>query len=240
MKVFYQEKDGLPINVDVACLVYGAINNGFEVKPISYEELRSKTSFTFVNVLRQNIFIGSHEFMREIYNILGIEKKLLPNSNRESTIITLKEAISLKEKGERFFIKPLKEKLFTGFVVDGFQYPILNAFPAETKVYKYEVIDNIISEWRLFVHKGKIIDARNYAGDFTMMYDKNYASNVLEGNSETFPIAYTIDIGVIKDTLKSVVIEYNDIIISAGYGLDEVEYFKMYRSRYFEIIKGES
>lgn len=147
--------------------------------------------------------------------------------------MTLKEAhdVSINES---IFIKPLEIKLFTGFVMDGMQHSSIAGLPEDTIVIAYEVIENIESEWRIYVREGSIIDSRNYSGDFMISPDYEYVLSVIKSNKD-FPSSYTIDIGILGDG-DNCVIEFNDMWAIGNYGVPNDIYLRMLKKRYFEIM----
>jgi hypothetical protein len=228
----------LPHHFDAACAMYGAIETGKEYRLTSYDEVASGK---FDSLIKSNLFVGSVEFMREVFKRIGLnDVRVHENSNRESEIITLKEALTRAKRGEKLFIKPLEIKLFTGFVLDNMIYSCIEGLPADTKVLAYKPFESeLLSEWRIYVHRGQIVDSRNYSGDFMLSPDYHFAiKEILRKNEGKFPIAYTIDIGILGEYKfpENVVVEYNDMWAIGNYGIPNDIYLRLLRDRYFEII----
>ena len=227
----------LPHHFDSACAMYGAIETGKEYKLVTYDEVASGK---FDSLIRTNLFVGSVEFMREVFNRVGLKDVRVPvNSNRESEKITLGEALIRAKKREKLFIKPVEIKLFTGFVLDNMIHSCIEGLPADTKVLAYKPFSNeIMSEWRVYIHRGKIVDSRNYSGDFMISPDYNsFLKKLLKENEERFPISYTIDVGILNSFGENVVIEYNDMWSIGNYGIPNDLYLRLLRDRYLEIMK---
>lgn len=224
----------LPHHFDCACALYGAIDSAMDYKLVTFEEVESGK---FDLLIKNNLFVGSVEFMREVFKRIGKNDVRLPmNSDRPHEIITLEEAHNRVAKGEKIFIKPLEIKLFTGLVLDGFVYKQLTDLPQDTKVMAYKPFDEkILSEWRLYVHNKKIIDARNYSGDFLNIPNYLNAYDFIKSNKD-FPCAYTIDIGSLSND-ESVIIEFNDMWAIGNYGMPNDLYLKLLKDRYFEIVE---
>jgi hypothetical protein len=220
---------------DCACALYGAIDNVLDYRLTSFEEVASGK---FDLLIRSKLFVGSTEFMTEVFKRVGLTDVRLPrNSNRESEIITLGEAHQRVANGEKLFIKPVAIKLFTGLILDGMQYSSLEKLPEDTKVMAYEVFPHtLVSEWRIYVHRHNIIDSRNYSGDFTLSPDYEYVESVIRENKKDFPCAYTIDIGVMR-TAENVVVEFNDMWAIGNYGMPNDLYLRALKDRYFEIMR---
>ena len=228
----------LPHHFDAACAMYGAIETGKEYRLTSYDEVASGK---FDSLIKTNLFVGSVEFMREVFRRIGLNDVRVPvNSNRESEIITLSEALKRAKNGKSLFIKPVEIKLFTGFVLDQMIYSCIEGLPGDTEVLAYKPFrEEILSEWRVYIHKGKIVDSRNYSGDFMLSPDYHFfLEKVLKENEGKFPIAYTIDIGIFGgyQFCDNVVIEYNDMWAIGNYGMPNDLYLRLLRDRYFEII----
>jgi len=215
--------------------MYGAIESGQKYKLIPYEDVESGK---FDMLIKDHLFVGSVEFMKEVFKRHNISDVKVPkNSNRECEIITLKEAHKRVADGEYLFIKPIDIKLFTGLVLDGCQYSCLTGLPDKTKVMAYKPFNSPLkSEWRIYVWNNEMIDSRHYSDDFRVSPDYNYVDEIIKENKETFPKAYTIDIGILEND-DNVVVEFNDMWAIGNYGMDNGEYLKLLKDRYFEIIK---
>lgn len=230
----------LPHHFDCASALYGAIETAQDYRLTTYEEVKSGK---FDNLIKTNLFVGSVEFMREVFSRIGLEDVRVPkNSNREHEDITLDEAHKRVAEGEKLFIKPHEIKLFTGLVLDGCQYSSLSNIPGDTIVMAYKTFDKeIMSEYRVYIKDGEIIDWKNYSGEFYLIPDISYIRGVINLNSDdNFPCCYTIDIGILdieNNRRENVVVEYNDMWAIGNYGLPNDVYLKLLKHRYFEIIK---
>lgn len=219
---------------DCSCALYGAIENDIDYCLVTFEEV---VSGKFDAIIKKNLFVGSVEFMRAVFKRVGLNDVRLPlNSNRDFEIITLAEAYKKVSDGGNLFIKPLEIKLFTGLILDGARYSCLDGLPDDTKVMAYETFkEQIESEWRIYVHNNKMIDARNYSGEFVINPSYQYVNKIIEGNKANFPCAYTIDIGILTSN-ENVVVEYNDMWSIGNYGIPNDIYLRALKERYFEII----
>lgn len=239
----------LPHHFDAACAMYGAMDSAMDYRLISYEEIMDKPMIWNSSIIKNNCFVGSVEFMREIFSRVGKTDVRLPmNSDRPCEIITLAEAHKRVDDGEKLFIKPLEIKLFTGLVLDGCKYSCLKNLPDDTKVMAYEPFKTkILSEWRIYIHNHKIVDSKNYAGDFKITPFYYWIENRIYKNKDTFPISYTIDVGILDHHPKNktylmmsernVIIEYNDGWSLGSYGIPNDLYLRLLMDRYFEIVK---
>jgi hypothetical protein len=214
--------------------MYGAIQSVRNFRLTTFDEV---SSGKFNQLIKTNLFVGSVEFMKEIFSKVGLDNVRLPkNSNRDSTLLTLGEVKQRVSNGEKLFIKPYDIKLFTGFVYDGYGYSILDTIDDDTKLIVYQPFSfKILSEWRVYVYRNSIEDWKNYSGSIAILPDYNYVESVIYENKLTFPDTYTIDIGILENG-ENVVIEYNDMWAIGNYGIDNDVYLKLLQHRYNQIM----
>ena len=225
----------LPHHFDAACALYGAEDSALDFRLTSFEEM---SSGKFDNLLKRNLFVGSSEFMMEVFKRMGcLEIPKVPfNCDRPEQIITLKMARETVAKGNKIFIKPIQNKLFTGFVLDESEYTCLRGIPEDTPIMSYEPFTKkLISEWRIYIHNNKIVDSRNYSGDFMVSPNYSFVQLSMKNNKE-FPCAYTMDVGIFEDG-SSTIVEYNDMWAIGNYGIPNDLYLRLLKDRYFEIVK---
>jgi hypothetical protein len=204
---------------------------------VTYEEIKNGV---FDSEIPFNLFVGSVEFMKEVFSRVEIYNVKCPeNSNREYIKMTLIEAYENAKNGNKLFIKPFDIKLFTGFVLDDMVHTEMENIPKTTEVMAYEPFNSpILSEWRIYVLNHKISDSHNYSGDIIISPNYDYVNSVIKDNLCTFPSSYTIDIGILEDK-TNVVVEFNDMWAIGNYGVPNNIYLRMLRTRYFEIIKND-
>lgn len=223
----------IPHHFDASCAMYGAIENGIPYKLISYENL---ISGKYDKLIKTNLFVGSVEFLTEVFNRIDKSPRVPLNSNRQENIIKLNEARKRIEEGETLFIKPYQIKLFTGMVYDKRFIFCLNPYPEDTDVIISEPFEyEIKSEWRCYVHMNKVVDIRNYLGDIYSIPDEKYLLDTINKNNN-FPISYTIDIAILENN-ENVVVEFNDMWAIGNYGMDNSMYLRLLKQRYFEIVR---
>lgn len=138
------------------------------------------------------------------------------------------------------FIKPLNQiKAFTGTQV-------LSKFDAECVLQDFEgqllvqeVIDPILTEWRLYVNRGKIIGVKNYKGDHMMFPNPVVMQNVVNDALKALNnISFTLDFGVFQDynEQRTFLIEPNDGWAIGNYGLEPEDYLRFCEDRWKQII----
>lgn len=91
-----------------------------------------------------------------------------------------------------------------------------------------------LSEWRVFVFNGKILDCRNYLGDFFTYPNPNTIVNMVREYKDA-PVAYTLDVGVIPGG-ETVVIECHRFFSCGLYGFNDFyQYPYMLSQEWFEM-----
>jgi hypothetical protein len=232
--IYLQSNDErtLPHHFDVCSALYGSIEECQNYRLTTFDEV---SQGKFDQLIKGNLFVGSVEFMREVFNRIGITDVRVPkNSNRSSEIKLLGDV----KNDVGVFIKPLEIKLFTGFVLDGCHHSILDTIPNDTKVLVYEPFkEQLLSEWRVYIHRNKIEDSHCYSGDFKVCPNYEFVEEVISDNVKlSFPNTYVIDVGVLESG-ENVVVEYNDMWAIGNYGVPNWLYLKMLKTRYFDIVK---
>ena len=156
--IYIQKNEhNIPHHFDCACAMYGAIELGIDYKLVSFEEVQKGK---WDNLIKSNLFVGSVEFMTEVFNRIGIVQPKLPLNNLRPF-----EETKLKDFDYKYpvFIKPKSIKAFTGFVVDEYSKSMLNTLYSDLDIIIQDVID-IESEWRCYIFRNKIVDIRHYSG----------------------------------------------------------------------------
>ncbi len=226
----------LPHHFDAACAMYGAMDSGLDYKLISFEDIPK-----FKNIIKTNVFVGSTEFMREVFKQINKNPKFPINSDRDHEDQTLGEVRKRIENGEELFVKPTEIKQFTGLVINKIWINSLKEYPDSTTVMVYKVLPKILAEWRIYVHLNKIVDIKNYAGSlFTPIPPKYWIQSLIDKNRNNFThSAYTIDVATLNTMygFPYTVIEFNDMWAIGNYGVPNDIYLSMLRDRYFEIVR---
>jgi hypothetical protein len=242
-KMVYIQSDSerkLPHHFDAACAMYGAIESCLNYRLTSFEEVQSGK---FDNLIRSSHFVGSVEFMREVFTRVNKIPQPILNNDSQYHTFTLEELRDrVLDGNEKWFVKPFQQKLFSGLVVDKYSISSLREFPDDLNVMVYNVVDGIKSEWRIYVMNNKIQDSRNYSGDFKISPDYETVENKIKCLKDQLPSVYTMDVGVYEDIYSSIrqrtfIVEFNDMYAIGNYGVENTLYLRMLKERYFEIIK---
>lgn len=140
---------------------------------------------------------------------------------------------SLIEDELEVFVKPVKNKLFTGFV--GYFPKDLDKITCnmETEIYVSEVV-KFDAEFRVYIYQNKIVGSYRYWGDNWKVYINTDEVEKMLALLINMPIFYSIDVGV-DDKGKTLLVEVNDGYALGNYGLSPNEYARMSAARWQEI-----
>ena len=239
-----QNNNGIPHHFDCACAMYGSMELGLDYKLITFEEVENGK---WDSLIRSNLFVGSVEFMTEVFSRIGIDQPRLPLNNfRSSSEIKLKDFKYEKP----VFIKPKSIKAFTGFVLDEYSHSMLKGLDQDLELIIQEVIPNVFSEWRGYIFRNKLVDIRHYSGELdidlktTIKYIQDQLT-LIKLLKKEIPNTFTIDIMWYTDFKrmlgsekpKITVVELNDMWAIGNYGVPNDLYVRMLKERYFDIIK---
>ena len=216
-------------------------NLGVKVIPFDgtfLNDFIEKTSFK-----KDDILIGSVEATIAFFkannivvpNYIGYPSPIEKYLGRKIIKDTLKNVINHPFP---WFVKPANDvKKFTGSLVENnTQLDILHKFMGvkyEDEIYYSDVIPNILSEYRCFIHKGELKGIQWYLGDFTKFPDVNIINNMIKDYKDA-PVSYTLDVAVTDDS--TILIEVNDMWAIGSYGLGGRIYVRMCIDRFQEII----
>lgn len=149
------------------------------------------------------------------------------------------------------FVKPVKNKAFTGKIIRSISDLIGCGSHSENyEVYVSEPI-NIKAEWRCFIYYDNIIDIRPYSKltltNEDTSWKHNYNVKTVESMIKKFktwnkrPAACSMDIAVIETDIgeKTVLIEFNDAYALGNYGLHHIAYAKLISARWSQLLNRE-
>ena len=234
--IYIQKRDNedIPHHFDCACAMYGAIDLGLDYILVSFEEVKNGK---FDSLIKNNLFVGSVEFMTEVFNRVDIEQPRLPINNLRPY-----EEMKLRDFKYEYpvFIKPKSIKAFTGFVVADYSKSMLNTLDKELDIIIQQVI-NFNSEWRFYIFRNKIVDIRHYSGrmDINLIGAVNNFNKLDDSTFKNFPETFVMDIGFYNDSDSYTIIEFNDMWAIGNYGVPNDLYVRMLKDRYFDIIKNK-
>lgn len=247
MKFYIQSKPhqpGLPFNEDGFMAVEGAETTGlpFAIKPAEWllefytERLTPATApdkllvasvFTTLNVLKQwgvayfNPWECYTDVLADEVGFLGIK--------------------SVAQLAYPCFVKPTEPKAHLGGLAhseaDVARLMGLPTAPPETNVAAFRPWQfSAKSEWRAYIHQGRVVDVRPYVG-FSPAPPVNWVSTIIERLTAwgKMPVAYTVDIAMDADA-GCHIIEIGDMWSVGSYGLDPETYLQMLSDRWQEMV----
>ena len=195
------------------------LQNVVPVGSVEFAEAVLEKGYGIQNIIPQNIPrpLLTHEFCgRKVVPACGVDD-----------IIGLME----KFKTDRVFIKSAERAKadFTGI----YRASDLEADwnPQGEKIFMSTPV-NFVSEWRIFVFRGRIIDARPYAGNHLVAPSESSIKKMVEAMGDTLH-AYTLDVGV-TDTGVTAIVEVHNFIACGLYGASVP--LAMYKTAYQQEI----
>lgn len=189
-------KDFCPIgSVEFVHLFYKKLYNIDNIKPINVPN--ELMDFYFTNRIIKNYNIND---ITDISLLKDFECNL-PNFNSSSTLF-IKSNDEIKDPQNGFYkVKDLNN--LTG-----------NSFQISSTI-------DILSEYRCFIFKNKLIGLHFYTGDFTHFPNVDKINKMIKSYKETAPIAYTLDVGVSHG--ETIVIECHNFYSCGLYGFNDIQ-----------------
>jgi hypothetical protein len=160
------------------------------------------------------------------------------------------------------FVKPVKEKVFTGKVINNTH----DLIGCGSCYENYEVLCSepldIKREWRGFIYYDELIDLRPYSGNYHFNYNPEVIDNAL-ASFKTWkdrPVACSLDFAVIlrdhtigqyrhdksgklcrigsykEPCEETIFLEANDCYALGNYGLHHLDYAKMISARWSQLL----
>lgn len=239
-KVYYlshTDKSGM-FGIPKSNPIYTAYNGftalGFECIPFT-----EKAELDYI--CRDDIVVGGIGMVNYRLNKLGIEvpsidypEELKSYLGRNIWTDTLSN-VQANFENKPIFIKPLIEKAFTGKVVSKFSdfIGVLSSEITQDSLLLCSDPIDIVSEYRVFMRYGYILDVRHYKGDWSVVPNKNVINNAI-ADYKSIPAGCSMDFGVTRDG-KTILIEVNDGYALGDYGLLYTDYAKLISARWAEL-----
>jgi hypothetical protein len=228
--------NGLAIDRNVQSAIDGFLALATNITTFTREDIEADK---FWRVADKHPFVGSIKTMTQHLANLGkvperidYPQPLHEFLHRRVEEILLEEAL---RSTSPVFIKPVDTKLFDGAVYDG--NPDRRSYFADyipCSVWSSGLIGHIQSEWRCYIHQGRLVHASCYSANF--LESPNWSVvEAMVAAWQTSPVACTLDVAVTAEN-GTVLIEANDFWAISSYGLDAVVYAEMLRDRYFQIV----
>lgn len=252
--VYVQYYNGIPATRNLFDCNIGFRARGHRIIPFEAFTEGPQESEILRNITREDILCAGIPIFRKTLAFLGIEytgvdtypaelRSFMGRTVHRTTFGQVRDIYSPESKP--FFVKPVKQKLFTGFVVNG-PMDMLKAIHVDDNepVWVGDVV-GFASEYRVYVNAGKrtyypdgILACSNYEGNPLVFPDPATITKIVSTYNKTSPIAYAVDVGVVRrgKKLHTVVIEVNDATSLGNYGVPSPIYAEMLETRWREIV----
>jgi hypothetical protein len=201
---------------------------------VKREELND---IAFINRHTQ-IPIGSVEFCLDYYNRVGI-LNIKPLNIPEELWPLVKRPVTIdycKNINGHWFLKS------TSFIKDSANGEVwFNGDGGEDKKYFLtRWVDDVVSEWRLFIYKKSILGLKCYSGDDWILPDKRYCESVTIAYDSPAKEAYTLDVMVYKDRMggySTDIVELHDFFGCGLYGFTHNKLLNMIVAAHKNILE---
>lgn len=192
----------------------------------------------------QHIPIGSVEFVDNFLNYhFNITPKPIQIPNALFEDYFLKRKCDIVNKNNipiGYFYKGLdRYKDVTGIYEGLDRYKDVNEGEGEDKKYFISEVFHIDSEYRVFVHKNKMVGLKHYVGDYTLFPDIEFILKAITSYRDMGnpPVAYTLDIAINRETGNHYLLEIHDFYSVGLYGFQEYNKIpQMFSQWYFEFL----
>ena len=237
----------IPHSPNFANAMYGYINLGAEI--IAYDAIDD----IYDNVTKDDIVLDYIDQCNTIFKKFGVEPYVPDYPEELSKYLGRKiwhdtiYSISCNEKkwSSGCFVKPVKDKVFTGHIVTN----IGDLVGCGSCYEDYEVLVSepiaIQAEWRCFIYYDEILDIRPYGlllGRDRKSYLYHYDSAVVCDMMDDFrkwqdrPMACSMDICYTKDG-RTLLVEMNDAYALGCYGLEKTMYARFVSARWSQLLQ---
>jgi hypothetical protein len=134
------------------------------------------------------------------------------------------------------FIKPVEEKLFTGFIWrgGGLEAVRIATLNDDVPIWASETV-SFLSEHRVYVKDQKILDVRRYRGEWSVAPNRHVVCTAVD-DFKNAPRSYSLDFGVTTDG-RTLLVEANDGYALGNYGMTSVLYAQMLEARWEELTR---
>ena len=245
MKVYYRVKNipgttnTIPYNYNISTAIEGALQLGLEC--ISYFNVKDiyddyeKGDIVLDGIDQVNYCLSKFNIEPTEFNYPDILHKYLGRKIWKDTINHIASNEELWSKG--YFVKPIKEKVFTGKIISS----IKDLIGCGSCYENYEVLVSepldIVYECRGFIYYDELKDLRPYKGNYKYMkyMDTNLIQSAMEDwkNWENRPNSCSLDFGVVrkivdnKEIFETILVEGNLPYSLGTYGFFGVAYIRL-------------
>ncbi len=180
------------------------------------------------NVLLVASIEDTHYWMEQmgwkIDPVPTIPIELIPYTERSIQLMSLEKALTIKKYP--YFVKPYSVlKQFVAGVIESEDSKkwFNSEIPRDTTVLVSEAV-NFVTEYRAYVHDGKIMDIKRYKGRMDIIPSIQIIERSIKDYT-TKPVAYSTDWGV-DDKGRTILVENNSFYSLGCYGLEPKLYVR--------------
>lgn len=235
-KAYIRHREAYPEGANTYAALDGFIQTGVEVAPFygfgDVENLPDLGQETCVVGFIGDVWIALTRLGIARPSVLDYPVELLPWLGRKIELTTMRE---VRERAVPTFVKPVENKLFTGFVwkPDATRLKVAS-FEGDTPVWISEVVD-FEAEYRCFILDRELVGVRLYRGDWAKALDRKVVESAVSEYRKG-PRAYALDFGVTVEG-QTLLVEANDSYALGNYGLPSVLYSRMIEARWEELTR---
>lgn len=235
MRAFIQcEHTGLPCNLNAFTAFTGLHAMGYECiffrkyeEFIEHNHIKEELIVSGIGIIKRRlkdfgIDCVAINYPRELEKYLG--RKIWKSTTNDVTNTPTVWPV---------FVKSVEGKRLSGRVVNCIHDLVgCGCGDDNYEILCSEPVD-FVTEWRVFVRYGKILDVRPYKGDWKVHYNPSIIENAIQDYVNT-PNAYGIDFGVTSNG-ETLLVEVNEGYALGCYGLFPHLYTKFIITRWAEL-----
>jgi hypothetical protein len=163
-------------------------------------------------------------------------KELSQYLHRSLDVCCMSDVRKLVGEGKSVFVKSVKQKHLTGFVVNSVNDLLACSYVRdEEPMYISDPVPmSSMREWRAYFVQNKIFDIRPYKGALTGSVPNLVLLNKMLQEWEDRPISGSIDVAT-DSKGNSILVEVNDGFALGNYGMIPYNYIHVLASRWFQL-----
>lgn len=236
-KAYIKQRENFPMNENCAAALLGFIELGIETAPFyGFDDVKNLDDVgpeVCVHGHIGDVLLALDKINKPRPAPLDYPEELKEYLGRNIYKTTLSE---VRGSTKKQFVKPVIQKLFTGFVWNGIKSDRLRTatFDDDAECYVCDVID-FVAEYRCFIMNKEIMGVKIYRGDWSVAPKRAIVETAVSKFTSA-PAAYSLDFGITNDN-RTLLVEANDGFSLGAYGLPPVLYAKMIAARWEELCK---
>lgn len=219
--------------IDLAAAKYGFKEIGYKI--VTFDDISDVPASA-------GVVVGYIDDLQAYFEKLGIGKQRAINISEE-----LGKEEFLKRTIEFYDMKTFKALINLPIFIKPARYPkefmagvmkaessklFYNDVPDDTPVLISEVVD-MISEYRCYVIKGKLVGIKNYQGDIRVFPDVKMIDRMIAAYTKA-PAGYSVDVAILASG-ETVLVEVQDGWALGNYGLECDVYARLLAARWTQL-----